>query len=173
MRTAFFDDHGAAVELDCNSPARILARSEPLHPDDEDFDPDLGPEDPGENIDLAGITSIPRDALRTLLRFLVPNNSVNAQKRWRMMTLRTALLAHMLDIDGIGQKSFEDLGQELGCTRALLSLYSLRMIDGIGIDKTRNGKRREARAVYRKTATEAHRRAGHSMSSDKRTEGRL
>ena len=165
-RTAFFDDHGAACGLDCNSPDRLLAKSEAWHPEDDGTDADLGPEDPGENIDLAGIKSIPRDALRTLLRFLVPTNSVSEVKRWRMAQLRLALLSHMLDVDGIGSKSFEELGQELGCTRALLSLYSLRMIDGLQIDKCRNGKSRRSREVYRETATAAHRRAGHRMASD-------
>ncbi len=169
MKTAFFEN-GEAVELDFNSADRILARSEAMHPDDEDFDHDFAPEDDGDTIEAAGIKSIPRDALRTLLRFLVPNNSVSAKKRWRMAQLRLVLLSHMLDIDNIGQKSFEELGTELGCTRALLSFYSLRMIDGIGIDKTRNGKRREAREVYRQTATEAHRRAGHRMTADKAAE---
>ena len=164
-RTAFFEN-GEAVGIDTDSPDRILARSEPMHPEDHDFDADLGPEDPGETFDLAGIKSIPRDALRTLLRFLVPNNSVSAKKRWRMAQLRVALTAHMLNIDGIGSKSFEELGQELGCTRALLSLYSLRMIDGLAIDKTRNGKCRRSREVYRQSATEVHRRQGHRMKQD-------
>ena len=165
MRTAFFEN-GGAVELDNNSPDRILAKSEPMHPDDEDFDHELAAAEDGENIDLAGIRAIPRDALKTLLMFLIPSNSVSAKKRWRMAQLRLSLLSHMLNVDGIGQKSFEELGQELGCTRALLSLYSLRMIDGLAIDKTRNGKCRRSREVYRQSATEAHRRQGHRMKQD-------
>jgi hypothetical protein len=77
-----------------------------------------------------------------------------------------ALLSHMLNVDGLGALSFEELGQELGCTRALLSLYSLRMIDGLQIDKCRNGKSRRSREVFRKSATEAHRRQGHRMKQD-------
>jgi hypothetical protein len=169
MRTAFFEN-GGAVGLDENTPARIMARKEALHPTDEDFDADLAPDDDGETIDLAGIKSIPRDALRTLLRFLVPNNSVSAKKRWRMAQLRVALLAQMLDIDGIGQKSFQQLGDELGCSRALLSLYSLRIVDGLTLNKAPNGKCRASRLVYKKTSTEAHRRAGHRMTADKLAE---
>jgi hypothetical protein len=166
MRTAFFDDHGAATAADNNSPDRILARSEPMHPTDEDFDHDYAPDHDGETFDAAAIKNIPRDALKVILRFIIPSTSSSQAKRWRIAQLRVALLAHMLDIDGIGSKSFEELGQELGCTRALLSLYSLRMIDGLTIDKTRNGKARRSREVYRQSATEAHRRQGHRMKQD-------
>ena len=160
-----YSEAGHLITIDQGSPDKIAARREALHETDgEDWDHEYAPDDGGEDVDLAGIKSIPRDALRTLLRFLVPSNSVSEKKRWRMMTIRTALMAHMLDIDGIGKKSLAQLGEELDCTRALLSLYTLRMIDGLGIDKTRNGKSRQAREVYRKSATEAHRRAGHTMS---------
>jgi hypothetical protein len=163
MRTHYGED-GTAVGLDKNTPDRILARKEALHPDDEDFDHDLGPEDGGEVIDFGAIKSVPRDALKILLRFLIPAHSPFARKRWRSMQLRTVILAHMIDLDGLGQKSFQQLGDELGCSRALLSLLSLRLIDGLGIDKCRNGKSRSSRQVFRKSATEAHRRAGHTMS---------
>jgi hypothetical protein len=163
MRNHFSED-GHLVSIDENSPARIAARREPLHDKDLDFDHELAPDDDGERIDFEGIKAVPRDALKILLRFLIPSNSISEKKRWRMAQLRVALLSHMLDVDGLGSKSFEELGQELGCTRALLSLYSLRMIDGLGIDKCRNGKSRSSRQVFRKSATEAHRRAGHTMS---------
>ena len=163
MRTHHSDD-GHLVNTDENTPDRILAQKEPLHETDEDFDHDYAPDHDGETFDAAAIKNIPRDALKVILRFIIPSTSSSQAKRWRIAQLRVALLAHMLDIDGIGSKSFEDLGQELGCTRALLSLYSLRMIDGLAIDKTRNGKSRRSREVYRETATAAHRRAGHRMA---------
>jgi hypothetical protein len=160
-------EDGHLVNIDEDSPLRLLARREPLHPDDpDDFDADFRPDDNGERIDFEGIKAVPRDALKTLLRFLVPSNSVSAKKKWRITQLRVALLSHMLNVDGLGALSFEELGQELGCTRALLSLYSLRMIDGLQIDKCRNGKSRRSREVFRKSATEAHRRQGHRMKQD-------
>jgi hypothetical protein len=155
------------AEVDNATPATALMAAEAaagLVDDDDDAAPE---------IDADRLADVPPDALKILVRFLIPSNSVSEKKRWRMMTLRTALLAHMLDIDGIGKKSFEELGQELGCTRALLSLYSLRMIDGLGIDKCRNGKSRSSRQVFRKSATEAHRRARHRMTADKPAEDAL
>jgi hypothetical protein len=167
MRTAFFED-GNAVGIDTDSPDKIMARSESLHElDGDDWDADLGPCDGDETIEAAGIKNIPRDALRTLLRFLVPNNSVNTKKRWRMAQLRVALLSHMLNVDGLGVLSFEELGKELGCTRSLLSLYSLRIVDGLTLNKAPNGKCRASRLVYQKTSKEAHRRQGHKIHSDK------
>jgi hypothetical protein len=168
-----YTEGGHLVSVDKNSPARILAKSEAWHPEDDGTDADLGPEDDGERIDFEGIKAVPRDALKTLLRFLIPSNSVSEAKRWRMAQLRVALMAQMLDVDGLGSKSFRELGEELGCTRALLSLYSLRMIDGLSIEKSRNGKKRSARSVYAASSTEAHRRAGHRMTADKAVEAAL
>lgn len=161
-----YSEEGHLVSVDENSPDKLAARREALHPEDRDFDADLAPDDGGEDVDLAGIKNIPRAALALLVRWLIPPNAPGARKKWRVAQIRLALLAHLLDLDGIGSKSFEELGQELGCTRALLSLYSLRMIDGLAIDKTRNGKCRRSRDVYRQSATEAHRRQGHRMKQD-------
>jgi hypothetical protein len=172
MRT-YHTDSGHLVNIDSDTPDRLLARSEAWHPGDDGTDADLGPENDGERIDFEGIKAVPRDALKTLLRFLIPSNSVSEAKRWRMAQLRVALMAQMLDVDGLGSKSFRELGEELGCTRALLSLYSLRMIDGLSIEKSRNGKKRSARSVYAASSTEAHRRAGHRMTADKLAEEAL
>jgi biotin operon repressor len=173
MRTAFYAEDGTAVGLDQNTPDRIAARKEALHPDDEDYDAAFAPDDGGETIDFDAIRNVPRDALKVLLRFLIPAHSPFARKRWRSMQLRTVILAHMIDLDGLGQKSFQQLGDELGCSRANLSLLSLRLVDGLSIEKSRNGKSRASRQVYRQTATEAHRRAGHRMSADKPAEDAL
>jgi hypothetical protein len=164
-------EDGHLVNIDEDSPLRLLARREPLHPDDpDDFDADFRPDDNGERIDFEGIKAVPRDALKTLLRFLVPSNSVSEKKKWRMAQLRVALLSHMLNVDGLGALSFEELGKELECTRSLLSLYSLRIVDGLTLNKAPNGKQRSAREIYRQTATAAHRRAGHRMASDESKE---
>jgi biotin operon repressor len=172
MRNHFSED-GHLVSIDEHTPDRIAARKEPLHPDDDDFDADFAPDEGGEDIDFEAIKAVPRDALKILLRFLIPANSPFAKKRWRSMQLRTVLLAHMIDLDGLGQKSFQQLGDELGCSRANLSLLSLRLIDGLSIQKTRNGKSRASREVYRKSSTDSHRRQGHRMSADKPAEDAL
>jgi hypothetical protein len=166
----YHTENGDLVNIDENTPDRILARSEPMHETDKDWDADLGPEDDGERIDFDAIKTVPRDALKVLLRFLIPANSPFAKKRWRSMQLRTVILAHMIDLDGLGQKSFQQLGDELGCSRALLSLLSLRLVDGLAIEKTRNGKSRASREVYRKSSTDSHRRQGHRMTGDKAAE---
>jgi hypothetical protein len=154
------------VDVEMTSPDRILARSEPWHADDDDTDRNLDPEDTAEQIDLAGLRSIPRDALLILLRYIVQPGA--AKHRWRQAQVRLAILAHMVNLDGIGALSYAGLAEELGCTRALLSMRSLELIDGLKIEKTRNGKRRSTRETYRKTATEAHARAGHRMAVEVR-----
>jgi len=151
------------VDIDANSPDRLLARSEPWHETDViDTDRHFSPADTAEDIDLAGLRSIPRAALLILLRYIVRPDS--PKHRWRQAQIRLAILAHMCDLDGIGELSLQALGEELGCTRALLSMRSLELIDGLQIEKTRNGKKRSTRATYRKTATEAHARAGHRIT---------
>lgn len=152
----------ALVDVEMNTPDRILARSEGWHESDINTDRHLDPEDTAENIDLAGLRSIPREALLILLRYIVQPGA--AKHRWRQAQIRLAILSHMVNLDGIGALSFAALAEELGCTRALLSLRSLELIDGLKIEKTRNGKRRSTRETYRKAATEAHARAGHRMA---------
>ena len=154
------------VDVELNSPDRIMARSEPWHEGDKDTCRHLSPADTAEDIDLAGLRSIPREALLILLRYIVQPGA--AKHRWRQAQIRLAILAHMVNLDGIGELSFQALGEELGCTRALLSMRSLELIDGLSIDKTRNGKKRSSRETYRKTATKAHTLAGHTMTVDGR-----
>jgi hypothetical protein len=139
-----------AVLADCNDPAELMMQRE------EYTDT--------ENIDFSAIKKVPADALKILIRFLLP--SAPAKNRWRHAQIRLALVAHMIDIDGIGGKSFEKLAQELGCSRALLSLRSLEMIDGLEIEKCRNGKARASRETYREAAIKSHIARGHRMSED-------
>ena len=163
MRTAFFEN-GEAVELDNNTPDRILARSEPMHPEDRNFDADLAPCDGGEIFDAAGLKSIPRQALLILLGFIIP--PPGGTRPLRVAQLRLVTLAHLAGLEGIGDRTLTDLAAELGATRSLMSLYACRMVDQLGQSQVRGGKRREAREVYKRTATEAHRRQGHKMKQD-------
>ncbi len=171
MRTAYFED-GNAVGIDTDSPDKIMARSQSLHElDGDDWDADLGPEDDGETIEAAGLKSIPRQALLILLNFIFP--APGGTRPLRVAQLRLVTLAHLAGLEGIGDRTLTDLAAELGATRSLMSLYACRMVDQLGQSQVRGGKRREARQVYRKTATEAHRRAGHCMTADKAAEAAL
>ena len=165
-RLAPFDTEAVVMHssfADHETPDKIIARTEAWHEDDDEgSDPLLSPAEDGLTIDLAGLRSIPVDALLILLRYIVqPDSTTN---RWRQAQVRVAVLSHMVNLDGIGSLSFAALATELGCSRALISLRSLELIDGLAIEKTRNGKQRSTRETYRKTATEAHIRAGHRMT---------
>lgn len=151
--------------MDWNTPDKQAAHREPLHETDVDFDDDYAPYDDGETLELGGISDIPKDAMRRLVLYLIPSHSSPA-KRWRIAQLRLAIVAQMVDADGIGKQSFEDLSKELNCTRAILSYHALRMIDALGIEKLRNGKPRRTREIYRQSAIESHRRQGHRIASD-------
>jgi hypothetical protein len=164
MSRAYADND--LVQTDHNTPLHQLAKKEPWHDGDNSTDPQLDPADVAEDIDLAGLRSIPRAALLILLRYIVQPGA--AKHRWRQAQIRLAILAHMIDLDGIGGLSYAALAEELGCTRALLSMRSLELIDGLKIEKTRNGKRRSTRETYRRTATEAHARAGHRINVEVR-----
>lgn len=161
------DSH--AVELDWNSPDKILARSEPMHPDDgDDIHEDYLHPDDGLTIDAQGIHAIPRDALRVLLLFLLPPG--HNRRRWRIGQLRLIVLAHMVGIESVSDYSLAQIADQIGCTRAILSLHQLRIVDSLRLDKARQGKSRRSREVYRRSATDAHRRLGHQMGVSKQPE---
>ena len=154
MTKSYADSHLVDVEL--NSPDRILARSEPWHADDDSTDRHLDPEDTGETIDLNGIKGIPRGALGQLLRFLLPVTSKPG--RWKMASVRLAVVCRMLDVDDLGKLPLETLAKELGVTRSLLSMRQLQIADSYGMGKLRSGKSAAARKSYSASATKAHSR---------------
>ncbi len=139
-----------AILVDTRDPAEALMEAEE--------------HDDTATIDFARVKTVPADALKILIRFLIPPTS-KPSKRWRIAQLRLAILAQMTDVDDIGGQSFESLAGELGCTRALLCHHSLRMVDSLGMDKAKLGKRRESRAVYSASATAAHKRRRERLSA--------
>lgn len=164
MRTHYSED-GNLVEVDWLNPAVMAARAEPLHPDDgDDWDAELAP-DLGETIDLNQIQAIPRNALKTLVRFLLPPPCSRGGRRWKVATARLAIVARMLDLDDLGALSLAELGEELGYTRALLSLRSLEIIDQLELNKDKLGKVRSSREVYRQAAIRSHIAQGHKMKA--------
>jgi hypothetical protein len=151
-------ENSQLVDVELNSPDRVLARSEPWHSSDpDDCDRYLAPEDNAETIDAAGIRSIPRDALGQLLRFLLPVTCRSG--RWQMAAVRLAVVCRMLDVDNLGNLPLEALAKELGVTRSLLSQRQLQIADSFGMGKLRASKSAAARLSYKASATAAHRRA--------------
>lgn len=118
-----------------------------------------------EVVSLAGIQDIPRDALAILLNWLVGEPTRNSSTRWRKTTLKIAAISHMLNVQGLRELSLEQLGNQLGTTRANLSLYTLAVCDSCGIDKSYTGKRRGARQAYRDAAIRSHEKRGHKMTN--------
>ncbi|MCE2960845.1 MAG: hypothetical protein ACK46A_00490 [Akkermansiaceae bacterium] len=116
----------------------------------------------GSDEDVLALKSIPPDALLVLLRFII--SSTSKKKRWRVAQLKLCTLAHAAGMEGIGDKSLTELAEELGCTRALLSLYATRLADQLGISQVRGGKCRESRETYRKNALKSHQARGNTLS---------
>jgi hypothetical protein len=112
--------------------------------------------------DILALKSIPPDALLVLLRFIISNRS--KKKRWRVAQIKVCTLAHAAGMEGIGDKSLTELAEELGCTRALLSLYATRLADQLGLSQVRGGKCRESRETYRKNALKSHQARGNILS---------
>jgi hypothetical protein len=123
--------------------------------DDTDDDP--------KGQDILALRSIPPDALLVLLRFIISKTS--SRKRWRVAQLKLCTLAHAANMQTVGDKSLTDLAQELGCTRSLLSLYSTRLADQLGLSQVRGGKCRASRDIYRSNALLSHQKRGNTLST--------
>ena len=115
--------------------------------------------------DVLALKCIPLDALLVLLRFLIPNTPSKGGKRWRMAQLRLVTLSHAAGMQGVGDQSLTQLAKELGCTRSLLSLYSTRLADQLGLNQVRGGKCRSSRETYRQNAISCHTKAGHKIAT--------
>jgi hypothetical protein len=123
--------------------------------DDTDDDP--------KGQDILALKSVPPDALLVLLRFIIGSRCT--RKRWRVAQLKLCTLAHAAGLQGVGDKSLSELAKELGCTRSLLSLYSTRLADQLGLSQVRGGKSRASRDTYRYNALISHQKRGNNLSS--------
>jgi hypothetical protein len=148
-QTKFIKQNEEFHAIDWNDPSQQAMANEDLADD--------------ETIDVADLKSVPREALKILLRFLIPAAGL-PRRKWRVAQLRLATLAYLADVDDIGGQTLTEIAEELQCTRALLSLYHVRMLKSLKIPESRGGKSKASRAVYSKAATAAHARAGHKMS---------
>jgi hypothetical protein len=120
-------------------------------------------EDAVADQDVLALRSIPPDALLVLLRFIIGSRCT--RKRWRVAQLKLCTLAHAAGMQTVGNKSLSELAKELGCTRSLLSLYSTRLADQLGLSQVRGGKSRASRVTYRKNALLSHQKRGNTLST--------
>ena len=122
---------------------------------------------PGEEIDdndaclqVDELGQIPADALRVLLAILIPRRKVGAMvnsRAWRVAAVRLAVLAHAIDLDGIGSLPLSQIAEELGVCRATLSYAAINLRDGIDLPR-RGGKSDAARIVYQERARQVWQR---------------
>ena len=153
-----FDAHQRPEPITDQTPLDELIEKElaaGIDTDDTDDDP--------KGQDILALKSIPPDALLVLLRFIISKTS--SRKMWRVAQLKLATLAHAAGMQGVGDKSLADLAKELGCTRSLLSLYSTRLADQLGLSQVRGGKTRSSREAYRQNAIKIHTAAGHQITA--------
>jgi hypothetical protein len=150
---------GHLVPVDFASPDEILMQKEI----------EQGLCDGGDNPDILALKKIPVDALRTILRLLIPPPGGYSKTRWRVAQLRLAVMAHACELDDIGNMRLAHLAEQLECSRANMSLYALKLCDQLGLNKLPSGKRRETRETFRQSAIAAHRRKGHNMSGTTQT----
>lgn len=139
-----------STAIDWDSPDELMMQAEI----------EAGIDTEGQAVDTLALRKIPPDALKILLRYLLPAGR-KGPARWSGAVLKLAVLSNAADVDDLGGMTFTDIAKELGVSRALVSLYSLKLVDELGINKVRAGKSRESREVFRQSALAAHKRAGH------------
>ena len=141
--------NGNPEPIDWDSPDEQMMRAEEIEDDDTP--------------DASSLAGIPPNALGVILRYLVP--PAGSASRWRTATKRLICLAHAAGLDGIADRSLASIAAEIGCSRASLSHWAIRMADELGQEQVRGGKSRAARKAYSRSATATHKRLGHNMSN--------
>lgn len=116
-------------------------------------------------IDAGSIKNIPASALKDLIRFLLPPN-LTSNARFRGGLVRLAVLAHLADVDDFGGMTLTEIGEGIGMTRAAVSWHHCRILDQLGLGESRSSKSKVAREKYKVSATESHRRQGHTVKAD-------
>ena len=106
-------------------------------------------DDEAADLDVAGIGTIPPDALRIFCSFLLPKSG--GPSRWKTATVRLAVLCHSLRVDDVGGMSLTRIAEELGVSRSLPSLLTCELRDFAQLD-CRGGKTGTARQVYAERA---------------------
>jgi len=157
-RLVSFNAHNRAEATDQLSPDEILARMEDAE------EAALA----GQEVDADSLRDIPLDALSKLVRFILGTSSTAATSRrtWNSVPARIAVLAHALQLEEVGTKSFQQLGDEIGVSRASLSLYSVRLMDTLGVTQLRSSKSRKSREVYRENALQTHAKHNRKLTGN-------
>ena len=150
-------DSGRMAAIDWRDPADLLMAKEAMAGIDDDAE---------ANPDAGALVDIPSNALLVILRFLVGTDKGSG--RWRVASRRLAVLAHAAGLETVAELTLAQLADELKCTRALTSLYAVKLVDQLGMAKVRGGRSREARETYRQRAIEAHKAAGHTSGRTQR-----
>lgn len=101
-----------------------------------------------EMLDLGGIMSIPPDALRLLVLFLLPQGgNPTGSSYWKIATKRLCALAYAIGVEEVRRHPLSKLGPAAGCTRALLSLLACELRDFADLDH-RAGRSDTGRETY-------------------------
>jgi hypothetical protein len=97
------------------------------------------------------IGSIPIAALAIFIRLLLPAGVPTSASYWQTSVRRLAALAHALQIEPVRKHSLTQLGEALGCSRALLSLLCVELRDFGNLD-CRAGRSGQSREHYSQRA---------------------
>ena len=108
-------------------------------------------EDDDDPLDVEGIGTIPTGAITIILRLLI-TKPPRSSRDWGAITSRLAVLAKALDVADLGRRSLSDIADDLGVSRALLSLRSCQLRDSAG-GSCRGGKSNAARELYSERAS--------------------
>jgi hypothetical protein len=114
-----------------------------VHPGELIDEPEAGSTDIDES-ELAKLGAFDPELVANILRICffpsIGSKGVNLKASFH----RLLALAHALHVPGVGDKSLEHLANRVGCTRALLSSYVVRIRDHAKLDH-RGGKSDQAR----------------------------
>ena len=120
-----------------------LAESEFVHPCELIDEPEAGSTDIDES-ELAKLGAFDPELVANILRICffpgVGKRGVNFPAAFH----RLLALAHCLKVEGVGDKTLDHIATRVGCTRALLSHFAVRIRDHAKLDH-RGGKSDEAR----------------------------
>ncbi len=121
-------------------------------------------------LNIAGIGSIPIDALAIFVRILLPvaGTPLNPSY-WQGAVRRMAGLAHSIQIDPIRQYSLKAISEALGCSRALMSLVVCELRD-LGALDARAGRLATSRENYSSSTKAIWGRRGKAQAAAKKEE---
>ena len=119
-------------------------------------------------LNIAGIGSIPIDALAIFVRILLPVAGTPTNvSYWQGAARRLAGLAHALQIEPVRQCSLKAIADALGCSRALVSLVVCELRD-LGSLDARAGRLATSRENYSSSTKAIWCRRGKAQAAAKK-----